>query len=468
MIRIGRGHFVRQPNLLAGRGFGKTHHCALPMACRAALCRKYTGLRPGERATVLFLGPITNQADINERAFLEVMRSSSTLSSFLPVFPRRDKISLKNSVDVIVMKCDRRSLRGFPIVFCCAEELNFWRSEADATVNPAEEVLAAVTPALMRFEYGRLAMISSAWAMDGPMMANYKRRLETRDPLVLQMSTMQGNPTIPPALFELERQRDPEKFEREIMAIPSDGSATALLPGEALDRCIVRDRWENPPRPGASCVMGLDIGFRVDASGACWSHAEGETVVVDRVRSWKPKPGKPVQFAPMMEEIVEICRHYGCTRVFSDQICNEVVRQCLAAEGISVEQVSTLGRRASGIYSSLRAKVLAGQVELLDNTELLSQLRRLEIVRTSGGNERCEASSGHDDIAVACALSVYQCVSEPAFEPYAYCLDLPGASQSLGLSSPSPAVSVGRPRPVPTEPLDPSDDGPSRWWQSMG
>lgn len=88
------------------------------------------------------------------------------------------------------------------------------------------------------------------------------------------------------------------------------------------------------------------------------------------------------------------------------------MKQRLAAAGIILEQVSTLGRRAIGIDSTLRAKVLAWQIEFPDVPELRSQLRRLEIVRGSGGGKRCEASSGHNDIAIATALTIHECVAQ--------------------------------------------------------
>jgi hypothetical protein len=410
------GHYVREPYLNAGRRFGKTHHVVVPAACYAAVFRKYENMRPGEHPTIMVLAVTKDQAQIAHRGIVETLRSSP-FRALLPMFPRREKLSLRNGVDVIVTKCDLRSVRGYAIALCVAEEVAFWRSEDDPTQNPAEEILAAVRPALLQFEHGRLLCVSSPWSKSGPLWAAHARRLESLDPLYMRLTTTQGNPTIPVALLEAERARDPEKFEREINAEFLD-AASALLPSDALDACVAKDRWENPPKPGAAYVAGIDVAFRSDWFGFALSHAEGERVIVDLVRSWKPKPGKAVQFSSTMDSIIEICKHYGCTRAFADQVANEVVKQRLAAAGIVLEQVSTLGRRASGIYSTLRAKTLAGQLELPDNPELVSQLRRLEIVRSSGGGERCEASSGHDDVAIAAALSVHQCVSAPSGEPW--------------------------------------------------
>jgi len=411
------GHYHRDVDLVAGRRFGKTHHVAVPMTCYFAAFVPYENLRPGERPTIVVLSVTKEQAAIAWHGIVATLRNSPALRVLVKT-KRREKIELTNGVDIVVAKCDLRSIRGFSIPLCIAEEAAFWRSEEDPTQNPAEEILAAVRPALLQFPRGRQLIVSSTWAKSGPVWADYSNRLERDEPLVLKMSSPEGNPTLSPALLAAERERDPERYEREICAEFVD-SAQSLLPGEALDRCVVKQRWELPPKPGMQYTAGLDVAFRSDDFGFALSHAEGERVILDLVRSWKPRPGKAIQFVPVMEEIVATCKHYGCTRAFFDQVANEVVKQYLAAVGIKLEQVSTLGRRASGIYATLRAKVLAGQIEILDVPELLSQLRRLEIVRSSGGNERCEASSGHDDTAIAAALSIHQSVAQPAREPWA-------------------------------------------------
>jgi hypothetical protein len=414
------GRFHREGVLIAGRRFGKSLHVAVPIACYAAVFQKYENLRPEERPTIVCLGPTKDQSEIVHRGIVGVLKNSP-FRALLPLMPRREKLALKNGTDIVVMKNDLRSVRGFAIPLCIAEEAAFWRSEDDPTVNPAEEILASVRPALLQFPRGRLLLISSPWSKSGPIHTAWAQRAEREDPLVMRMTSQQGNPTLNPELLAAERARDPERYEREINAEFLD-AASALLPSDALEACIAKGRWEMPPKPGVSYVAGLDVAFRSDWFGFALAHADGERVAVDLVRSWKPKPGKAIQFAPVMEEIINVCKHYGCRDAFSDQVANEVIKQRLATEAINLEQVSTLGRRASGIYSTLRAKVLAGQIDLPDNPELIGQLRRLEIVRTSGGGERCEASSGHDDVAIAAALAIHQCVAQPMHEPWVVAL----------------------------------------------
>jgi hypothetical protein len=365
---------------------------------------------------VLILSPTKEQSDIAFRGICGVFNNSTVLRSLIEN-EKSDRLTLTNGAEIIVWAAHFARVRGLACCLVIAEEAAFWKSETDPTVNPAEEIFAAVRPSLLQFPHGKLLLASSPWSKSGPIYDAFKKRDEHPETLVLKMTSIQGNPTLNAELLEIDRQRDPERFDREMNANFYE-SATVLLQADAVDACTVEGRWEVPPKSDALYKAGLDAGFRSDCFGFSLTHSEGEKVIIDVVRSWKPRPGKAVQFVPVMAEIVEILRRYGCNQAYSDQVANEVIKQYLAEAGINLEQVTTLGRRASGIYSTLRAKVLAKQVEFLDNAELLSQLKKLEIIVGSGGSERCEASSGKDDLAIATALSIFQCVSQPLVKPW--------------------------------------------------
>ena len=74
-------------------------------------------------------------------------------------------------------------------------------------------------------------------------------------------------------------------------------------------------------------------------------------------------------------------------------------------------QATTLGTRAAPIWSTLRTLVTSREMELLDDPQTVAELKRLELIVTSGGNQRVEASTGHDDRAVVLALASHQAVA---------------------------------------------------------
>lgn len=446
------GRYYREAALIAGRRFGKTHHIAVPTVVYSAVFREFESTRPGERIMDLILATTIPQAAVDFSGILGVLEGSPLCRSLI-VSVKQKRVSLRTGHDIAAWKNDLRTVRNLAIGCCVAEECSFWLDELNGTVNPAEEILAAVRPALMQFEYGRLLLVSSPWAKSGPIWDAWARRLEREEPLVLRMSTAQGNPVLSAERLEAERARDPERARRELDAEFLD-SASALLPSDAVDACTAMGRWEVAPKEHAFYFAAIDAGFRTDQFAFALAHAEGAKVIVDLVRAWRPQPGRAVQFQPVMEEIVEVMRRYGAWQASADQVCNEVIKQYLAQEGVELEQVTTLGRRASGIYSTLRTKVLAGEVEFPDNPALLGQLKRLQIVVSGGGHERCEASSGKDDMAICTALAVHQVVGEPSEHELIF-----------------EAMTAIPPPPKPITPeaaaLDPFDPGPERWWREF-
>jgi hypothetical protein len=277
------GYFHREGTLIAGRRFGKTHHVAVPTVLYSAFFRRFECTRPGERIMDIILAPTIPQAAVDFSGIKGVIQGSSLCRSLVNNV-KQNRISLSTGHDIAVWKSDLRQVRNLAIGCCVAEECAYWLDENDATVNPAEEILAAVRPALLQFEYGRLLLVSSPWSKTGPLWTAWQHRLERREPLVMRMSTTMGNPVLTAERMEEERARDPQRYEREINAEFLD-AASALLPGDSVDACTAKGRWETVPKSGMSYVARIDAGFRTDSFAFAIAHAEASRVIVDLARS---------------------------------------------------------------------------------------------------------------------------------------------------------------------------------------
>lgn len=301
----------------------------MPTVIFNVVFRKFEQTRPGERIMNLLLAPTLPQAAVDASGIRGVMNASTFLRSLI-LSVRRERISLVTGHDIAAWKSDLRQVRNLSIGTCVAEECAFWLDETDATVNPSEEILGAVRPALLQFEHGRLLLVSSPWAKSGPLWTAWSKRLERDKPLVARIATSMGNPVLTAERLAVERERDPERYEREINAEFLD-VATALLPSDAVDACAARMRWETVPKAAVIYYAGIDAGFRSDAFAFALCHVDGAKVILDICRSWKPRPGRAVQFAPVMQEIIEVMQRFGATRAAADQVANEVIRQYLAS-----------------------------------------------------------------------------------------------------------------------------------------
>jgi hypothetical protein len=292
-------------------------------------------------------------------------------------------------------------------VCAICDEISYWFDDV-TNANPASEIIRALKPGMAGFPTAKLVAISSPFAKSGWLWEAFRTRHERDDRFVWHLDTATMNPAIDPAFLAEEEKNDPEYYAREYLAEFWE-SAANFLPSDSVQACVVAQRFELPPQPGPRYTAALDAAFRGDAFAFSITHRTGEKILEDVIRSWRGSRSHPVNLAEVLGEIVSFLRRYRITRIFGDQFCSEPIRQALVTQGIQFEQRTTLGSRAQ-CFNSLRTLITSGQIELLDDAETVAELKRLQLVVTTGGNQRVEAATGHDDRAVALALAAHEAV----------------------------------------------------------
>jgi hypothetical protein len=427
----------REATLICGRRSGKSSRIGANVAIYEACFREHH-FANGEQGHVILIAATKRQASIAYSYIVGRLENSPVLSRMLVGAPLRDEVALSNGVTIGVHVCNFRSIRGLSIVAAIADEVAFWQDDTSGS-NPAAEILRAVRPGMANFPTAKLLKISSPFAKVGVVWEDYKNRAEHPEMLVWRLGTRLMNPTLDPAFLDAEEARDPESFAREYNAQFFE-SASTFLSADAIEACVVRGRYELPRKAANSYVAALDAAFRGDFFAFTIVHGDGDKVVQDFVRSWRGSKSHPVNLSEVLAEIVGTLRNYGTSKIFGDQFASEPIRQALAAQGVQFEQAVTLGSRAVALWNSLRTLIASTKIELLDDETTIAELKKLELVVTSGGNQRVEASQGHDDRAVVLALASHQSVANPAREPWVEVLDTRGPSSGF------------------------PDTGPERWW----
>jgi hypothetical protein len=405
----------REATIIAGRRSGKSSRIAANVAVFEACFRRHV-LATGERGYVVVLAATRRQATIVYSYVLARLEGSPYLRKLLAAEPKIEEVELTNGISIVVQTANYRSIRGLSIVCAICDELAFWSDDISGA-NPAEEVLKAVRPGMANFKNAKLIKTSSPWAKSGVVFSDFRDRDKHPEMLVWRLGTREMNPSLDPKFLDEEERRDPESFEREYNACFYE-SASAFLPADAVESCVVRGRTELPPKEGAYYTASLDAAFRGDAFSFALVHSSGDKVVQDVIRSWKGSKSAPVNLARTLAEITETLARYGVRKIHGDSFCSEPIRQSLKEKGIEFVQVTTLGSRAASLWNSLRTLIMGSRAELLDDAETLSELKKLELVVTSGGNERVQAMQGHDDRAVVLALASHQAVAQPVRRPW--------------------------------------------------
>jgi hypothetical protein len=168
---------------------------------------------------------------------------------------------------------------------------------------------------------------------------------------------------------------------------------------------VVSDRRELLPQDGVRYRAHVDpSGGGKDAFALAIGHRDHSRVIVDVVRAWHSKNPEGT-----VAEAADLLRRYGVSSVRGDRYSAEWSREAFRKRGIAYEW-SELDK--SALFLELLPIVNSGTIELLDDDQLLRELRGLERRRGSSGRDRVDHRPGeHDDRAnvvagVAHAVSV--------------------------------------------------------------
>ena len=159
----------------------------------------------------------------------------------------------------MVQTASFRTPRGYTAVSAIVDEIAFLRS--DDSANPDVEIIRALRPSLATVPNSMLLAVSSPYAQSGILFETYEKHFgKDSDIVVWQAPTRTMNSTIPQALVDRALEEDPAAANAEWLAqFRSD--LESLFTRNALDACVIRDRFELAPMLGVAYV-----GF-VDPSG---------------------------------------------------------------------------------------------------------------------------------------------------------------------------------------------------------
>jgi hypothetical protein len=158
---------------------------------------------------------------------------------------------------------------------------------------------------------------------------------------------------------------------------------------------------EVPPASGTTYSAFADVsGGRHDRFVVAVGHCRGELVVLDAFRAWTP----PFNPAEVIAESCEFLRRYKIRSISGDRYAGEFVAEQFRKHGI---EYSASEWDRSGIYMELQPLLNAGRVALLDQPELLKELRGLERRRGHSGKDRIDHRVGaRDDISNAASGAI--------------------------------------------------------------
>jgi hypothetical protein len=218
--------------------------------------------------------------------------------------------------------------------------------------------------------------------------------------------TEQLSPSLKVTTLENERLRDEENYLREYEAVFTDSVSSWINP-EILDPCVVRGRIELPPRRGARYVAAIDRATRHNDFALVIAELSPEQKVIQAlVRRWRGTKKAPIPYELVLGEIKSAFEADEINAVIGDQYYCDSIGQHLLKLGI-IHKVSVIGPQTrSKRFANLKHLLVQMNIELLDDPDLLRELRNLQELKTERGQIDVRPSPGtRDDSAVALAVA---------------------------------------------------------------
>jgi hypothetical protein len=392
---------AREGWLVVGRRGGKSFIVALVAVFLACFCDYSAFLAPGERATVMVLA-------CDRRQSRTILRYIRAMLEGVPMLTRMiersdaEAIDLGNRVSIEIHTSNFRAVRGYTVVALLADEIAFWRSEDSA--NPDREILDAIRPATATIPGAVVLGISSPYARRGVLYEAHRDHFgKDGDPvLVWQAPTRVMNPTVPQKIIDDATERDPSSAAAEYGAqFRSD--LESFINREVVEACTDIGVYERAPQANITYYGGVDVatGSGSDSFTAAVAHRDGEIIVVDAVREWRP-PFSPEQ---VTTEAVAFFKSRDIHELLGDNFAAAMAQEGFTKRGI---RYNVSDKTRSELYLELLPLLNSKRVRLLDHPRLVNQLTLLERRTSRAGRDTVDhPSGGHDDVANAVAAAVF-------------------------------------------------------------
>ncbi len=214
-----------------------------------------------------------------------------------------------------------------------------------------------------------------------------------------------------------------ERYRREYLALFTD-TINSWVGAQFLNQCIVAGRRELLRVPDVIYYAAIDPASRRNNFALAIVHRSADgTIVMDRLACWRGTGKAPVPYDRVVRENKEILDTYASLQLPAINTVAIRLASFLETSELGITFSRLASRHASNFLPDSNILWWERKIELLDDVDLLRELRSLQEERSSRGHVDIRPSSGTDNRAVALALAVNEAVTQPS----------PSSSIRLGL-----------------------------------
>ncbi|MEI6831711.1 MAG: hypothetical protein WCK61_03295 [Candidatus Omnitrophota bacterium] len=362
---------------------------------------------------------------------------------------------------------------GFNIYSAVLDEASFFIQTKDHDV--AEEIFNALQSRMRsRFgdKSGKMVVISSPRYIEDfierklreaqenhKIFASRKKLWEVKPESHFSGKWVQfGEYQIPDELEDIAK-RDPERFKRDYMALPSMVIEPFFKNHDLLEYAI--DLQQEDPldeqrrfKPwfkgmGYQYRIHVDLSLRRDSTGFAMAHNEDDWIVVDLMEQIKVPINGEINIAGIRERIVELQkRGFDIAGVTFDGWQSADSIQFLNSIGIQATVLSV--DKDTAAYDTLKERIYSKKIKYYRYQPFLDELKRLEFIE---GKKIDHPRSGSKDVADAVAGAVFMCVSYPNNFSFTGSEEIKAKWKVLRAQGIDPVSVMGRGAPANTDKL---------------
>ena len=342
-----------------------------------------------------------------EEAFSRLQQMQTYLGILrIPFSAAGDTISLGSlPLGFKVLGCQVASVSGPRCVGVFLDECAKWTNTDDGS-NPVKHVVASARAMTVTHASG-----AHLFAFSSPMSKTtwHYEQVEKGDISGQQIVSVAASWEANPSISEAEThaiEPDHKTWRREYAGLAQDATSAAFE-SEPLDACVTRIKRRGP-NAGGRYGLAIDIGIKKDRTALLVFHSELRSrpnapplkyLCVDVVEWLVPKLLRPVSMTDVEERIVSLAREYKLTKVHSDSREAASLGERLKGRGLTLVEMPMAVSAQEKRASTLMGRVANGTLDLLDDPELLKEMKQAE-THLSGGHWLISAPnrrSCHDD-----------------------------------------------------------------------
>jgi hypothetical protein len=391
--------------ILTGRRSGKSKIAAVIGAYSVALAGLEAKLSAGEQGLIAVVSPTRKQGRV-VRDYVRALFDQPMLAAEIIKERSQDVFTLRNGNRLEILASDYRSVRGYTLLGVVVDEICFMGLEDSSKIRTDSQLIQSLQPALAT-THGKLIAISSPYAKSGWAYQTFVKHFAndaSRDILVWNAASKVMNSTLSNKFLARMKAEDLSSYLSEFEAQFRD-DVMSFVPIELIENLVVKQRYENIPRPEIRYSAFVDLsGGRGDASALAIGHRDDKKKIILDALDYHPSPHNPhAVIANMATRLNE----WGIRRITGDAYSAEFAGRAFQDRGISYTKSD---KTKSQLYADLLPILCAGEIELLDNPRLVKQLGSLERRTRAGGKDVIDhPPKAHDDLSNAVAGVAFLC-----------------------------------------------------------